>query len=131
MSLSQMVFFSSLFPSAQLRKGGSLPRYYVLICPHIIENMYHTFYSSTTQCARSLILQEKWGVTSLIKSMHFWHLGTISSHSRAKIVSFDLLFIYYGGYQTEKCKFLLLKWLILKKYHCTAPCRDATYIGYL
>ena len=86
---------------------------------------------SCTQCARSLILREKWGVTSLIKSMHFWHLGTISSHSRAKIVSFDLLFIYYGGYQTEKSTFLLLKWLTLKKYHCATLCRDAIYIGSL
>ena len=51
------------------------------------------FEKRTSQCARSLILQEKWGVTSLNKAMHFWHLGTISSHFRAKLVSFDL-FVY-------------------------------------
>ena len=56
---------------------------------------FKTLTFKIAQCARSLILREKWGVTSVIKSMHFWHLGTISSHSSAKLVSFDLLFIYY------------------------------------
>ena len=81
------------------------------------------------QCARSLILREKWGVASLIKSMYFQHLGTISSHFRAKFVSLTFLLINYGGYQTENPTVLLLKWQTFKKYHCAALCRDATYIG--
>ena len=89
-----------------------------------------TFYMFA-QCARSAILREKWGVASLIKSMYFQHLGTISSHCRAKLVSSVLQLGNYGGYQTEKSTFLLLKWLTLKKCHCAALCRDASYVGSL
>ena len=46
----------------------------------------------TAQCARSLILLEKWGVKTFISSMQSGLLGTISSHSGVKLVSFHHLF---------------------------------------
>ena len=84
------------------------------------------------QYARSVIFARKMG------GHKFDHInvflasrGTISSHSRAKLVPLDLLLGNHGGYQTEKSSFLLLKWLILKKCHCAALCRDTTYVGSL
>ena len=106
---------------------------YLVIYP-LQEGAFHNslpYLGIYTQCARSLILREKWGVVSLIISMYFQHLGTISSHSRAKLVPLDLLLGNHGGYQTEKSSFLLLKWLILKKCHCATLCRDTTYVGSL
>ena len=47
---------------------------------------------SRPQCARSLILLEKWGVKTFISSMQSGLLGTISSHSGVKLVSFHHLF---------------------------------------
>ena len=44
--------------------------------------------SGMAQCARLLILLEKWGVKTFISSMQSLHLGTIFSHSGVKLVSF-------------------------------------------
>ena len=49
-------------------------------------------YPIRAQCARSLILLEKWGVKTFISSMQSGLLGTISSHSGVKLVSFHHLF---------------------------------------
>ena len=51
-----------------------------------------TAHYANAQCARSLILLEKWGVKTFISSMQSGLLGTISSHSGVKLVSFHHLF---------------------------------------
>ena len=78
------------------------------------------FQSPSTQCARLLILLEKWGVKTLISSMQSQLLGTISSHSGVKLVSFCLQILSQSVSQSENSAFSVLKWLIFEKCHCPA-----------
>ena len=69
------------------------------------------------QCARLLILLEKWGAKTLISSMQSYHLGTISSHSEVRLVPLDLV----RAYLSRKILHLwVLEWLILKECDCEA-----------
>ena len=68
----------------------------------------------SAQCARQLILLEKWGVKSSISSMQSQLLGTISSHSRVKLVSFCLQILSQSVSQPGNSTFSVLKWLIFR-----------------
>ena len=56
-------------------------------------------------------MREKWGGYKFDQVYVFLAF----SDSRAKLVSLDLLFIYYGGYQTEKSTFLTTKMANIEK----------------